>query len=158
MVSGSTLTYSWIPPETLDIDDQEDIEGYCVEVVNSISLVTLHSECNITATNYSYTIPLMSWCFVPLFTVIPINVVGRGTPSTKSYIGAEGRKFCAIDGNLFVLPPCNSFSNKDTNIEEMGGRGVWDMQEGRKIGLIHFVQGIQRLVIYWGSLIWKSLL
>ena len=89
-VSGSTVTYTWEPPHTLELPERENIEGYKVEVINSITSEKLHSD-TVNVTEYSFDVPLMSWCFVPLFTVIAVNVVGDGTPKTKSFVGNYGR-------------------------------------------------------------------
>ena len=91
--SDGSLMYSWLPPFTLDIDRiEEDIEGYCVDAVNSVTLATLLYECGVNTTEYIYPIPPLSWCFITLFTVTPINIVGRGVTSTVSYFGTDRRK------------------------------------------------------------------
>ena len=85
----STLTLTWTPPFTLDIEAVEsDISGYCVDVVNSTSSSTLHSECGITETQFSYPIPPDSDCYVYNFTVTPVNIVGNGTSEIVTYMGA----------------------------------------------------------------------
>ena len=55
---------------------------YCVDVVNSSNMKTLHSECGITVTEFIY--PFI--CEEISFTVTPINVVGNGTASTVSHM------------------------------------------------------------------------
>ncbi len=81
---------SWIPPYTLDIDGiSPDIEGYCVQVINSTSLQILYSQCGITATDFSYPVPVDALCHIYMLTVTPVNVVGNGTPRTVSYFETE---------------------------------------------------------------------
>ena len=53
-----------------------------MDVVNSTSSSTLHSECGITDTEYEYPMPLDSVCHVHVFTVTPVNAVGNGTYAT----------------------------------------------------------------------------
>ena len=88
--SDSTLSLTWEPPFTLDITNVDpDITGYCVDVINSTSLVTLHSECGINTTMFTYPLPDDSiHCTVVLFNVVPHNIVGPGESAAKSYIGA----------------------------------------------------------------------
>ncbi len=92
-VSGSTLTYSWTPPFTLNVNDLDPDIDYCVEVFNLITLELLHSECGITITNYSYPIPPVGWCCGLIFTVTPISVAGRGAQSSVKFLGDERSKF-----------------------------------------------------------------
>ena len=68
-----------------------DISGYCVDVVNSTSSSTLHSECGITETQFSYPIPPDSDCHVYTLAVTPVNIVGNGSEELTSYVGAEER-------------------------------------------------------------------
>ena len=88
--SDSTLSLTWEPPFSLDITNVDpDITGYCVGVINSTSSVTLHSECGINTTMFTY--PLSDGsihCTVVLFNIVPHNIVGPGDSATKSYIGA----------------------------------------------------------------------
>ena len=90
--SGSTLSLTWEPPFTLDIDGVDpDITGYCVDVVDSTSSVTLVllSLCGINETEFSYTLPQDAVCHGYIFTTTPVNVAGRGVSSSVSYIGTE---------------------------------------------------------------------
>ena len=76
--SVSTLT--WTPPFSLDITGiHPDIAGYCVDVTTANS--SIHSECGITRTEFSYD-SITNLCTVVKFTVTPINVVGNGTRRT----------------------------------------------------------------------------
>ena len=88
--SGSTLSLTWEPPFSLDITNVDpDITGYCVDVINSTSSVTLHSVCGINTTMFTYPLPDGSiHCTVVLFNIVPHNIVGPGKSATKSYIGA----------------------------------------------------------------------
>ena len=89
-VSNTTLSLTWEPPFTLDITGEDpDITGYCVDVVNSISSVTLHSQCDITMTEFSYPLPQDAVCHRFVLTITPVNVVGRGVSSSVLYIGTE---------------------------------------------------------------------
>ena len=86
--SDSTLSLTWEPPFTLDITGVDpDITCYCVDVVDSTYSVTLHSQCNITMTEFSYPLPQDAVCHSYVLTVSPVNVVGRGVSSSVSYIG-----------------------------------------------------------------------
>ena len=88
--SGSTLSLTWEPPITLDITGVDpDITGYCVDVINSTSSVTLHSECGITETEFSYPMPEDAVCHGYVLAITPLNVVGRGVSSSLTYIGTE---------------------------------------------------------------------
>ena len=84
--ASPTIFLSWTPPFTLDITDVDpDIAGYCVDVVSSTSSATLHSECGITVTEFTYPLPLRSWCDAYTFIVTPVNIVGNGISSSLNY-------------------------------------------------------------------------
>lgn len=70
---NSTVYITWTPP-----NNDSDIT-YCVDVMNSTSISTLHSECGITGTEYSYPLPHKNWCDIYFFSIIPVNQVGNGT-------------------------------------------------------------------------------
>ncbi len=89
MSQDRIISLSWEAPSTL-LDNQ--VITYCVDVVNSTSSATLHSECGITAPNFTYPIPRDSDCHAIMFTVTPVNVVGNGTNRTVSYSGIKMRK------------------------------------------------------------------
>ena len=63
-----------------------DITGYCVDVINSTSSVTLHSQCGIIEALFSYPMPENTNCSVVEFIVIPLNIVGQGESAAGSYI------------------------------------------------------------------------
>ena len=88
-VSNTTLSLTWEPPFTLNINGVDPDITYCVDVVDSTSSTTLRSECGITETEFTH--PLLdAVCYSSLLlTVTPVNVVGRGAPSSVSYIGTE---------------------------------------------------------------------
>ena len=88
--SDSTLSLTWEPPFTLDVTNVDpDITGYCVDVINSTSSVTLQSECGINTTMYTYPLPDGSiHCTVVSFNTVPHNIVGPGESAAKLYIGA----------------------------------------------------------------------
>ena len=73
---------------------------YCVNVVNSNSSSTLHSECGINETEFSYPIPPDSQCNNYTFIVIPVNLVGNGSEDLAPYVGAQASK------SLLVLCCC----------------------------------------------------
>ena len=75
----NTTTLNWTAPFTLDITTVDPDITYCVDVVSSTSSATLHSECGITETEFTYPLPPRSWCDQYNFTVTPVNVVGNGT-------------------------------------------------------------------------------
>ena len=81
-VQDSTISLTWTAPFTLDIPGDPDIT-YCVGVVNSTSSSILHSQCGITETGFSFSIPPDSAChnYTFTFTITPVNVVGNGTSS-----------------------------------------------------------------------------
>ena len=89
-VWNSTLSLTWEPPFTLDITGVDsDIIDYCVDLINSTSSVTLHSECGITETEFTYPIPADANCHQYDFTVTAVNIVGRGEPATVTYTGLQ---------------------------------------------------------------------
>ena len=90
--SNTTLTLTWEPPFTLDITGVDpDITGYCVDVINATSSVTLHSECGINTTMFTYPIPKNTNCTVE-FIVTPHNIVGQGQSTAESYIGVRSSR------------------------------------------------------------------
>ena len=72
-------------PFTLDLPNMDPDITYCVDVVNSTSSATLHSQCGITETEFIYSNIPFACYLVLLFTVTPVNVVGNGTNQTVSY-------------------------------------------------------------------------
>ena len=88
-IANSTLIYvTWEPPFTLDITGEDpDITGYCVDVINSTSSVTLHSECGVTETEFTYLMPPERYCYSTTFSssITPLNIVGRGEVATLFY-------------------------------------------------------------------------
>ena len=79
---------TWPEPHTLL--EYTDTIGYCVDVINSTSSVTLHSECVITETEFYYPIPLDVQCTGFIFNVSAINGAGIGEPSTAVYKADKG--------------------------------------------------------------------
>ena len=85
--NSTPISVTWEPPFTLDITGEDpDITGYCVDVINSTSSVTLHSQCGITETEFTYLIP-ESYCYSTTFSfsITPLNIVGRGEEATLFY-------------------------------------------------------------------------
>ena len=91
---NGVVTVSWTAPFTLDITDVDpDIEGYCVNVVNSTTSATLQSECDITETEFSYVLPPRSVCTTFIFTIIPRNLAGNGTSASTMHREVMNGKF-----------------------------------------------------------------
>ena len=77
--SNATPSLTWEPPFTLDITNVDpDITGYCVDVINSTSSETVHSECRITDTEFCYPIPPDASCHIYFFAITAVNEVGMG--------------------------------------------------------------------------------
>ena len=76
---------NWIAPFSLDIPIISVDITYCVDVINSTSSVTLHSECGINRTEYNFPVPTGSGCGGVIVTVTPVNVAGRGLPTSIQY-------------------------------------------------------------------------
>ena len=72
----------------MDIAGVDPDITYCVDVVDFISSLSLHSQCDIIETEYLYPL-LNAVCHSYIFTITPVNVVGRGVSSSVSYIGTE---------------------------------------------------------------------
>ena len=77
-VQDSGVFVNWTAPFTLDISNMEDdISGYCIDIINFNTSSTLFSECGINTTEISLTLTL-DVCHTYMITVTPENVVGRG--------------------------------------------------------------------------------
>ena len=81
-VETSVVLLTWTAPFTLDITATDPDITYCVEVVSSTSSATLHSECGITATQFTYH---TTWCDEYNFTITPVNLLGNGTQESTEY-------------------------------------------------------------------------
>ncbi len=92
----SIISLTWTPPFSLDIlNEDPDITGYCVGVVNSTSSLVIDSQCGITDTQYNYTVsPRSTLCDTYTFTVTPVNIVGNGTSSSVTLLSniTEGKE------------------------------------------------------------------
>ena len=95
-VMGRFVFLSWTAPFTLDISLNEIDITYCVDVVSSISLTTLHSQCGIKTIQFMYVLPPKSWCDRYTFTVTPVNLIGNGTRTRKNY-------FQSLPGIMIIL-------------------------------------------------------
>ena len=107
-VQNSSAIITWVPPYTLDVTDvARDIDQYCVDIVNSTSLLSLLSECGISTTEFIYELPDQSVCARYNFTIIPVNRVGNGTMAFVIYHEAQNSKcvyiFASCDYILDVL-------------------------------------------------------
>lgn len=89
--SGSMAFLNWTEPFRLRNDDDTPEVSYCVEIMNGSSSEQpkLDSQCGISDTSFSFTIPPLSWCYLYVAVVTPINIVGRGVQSAVSYFGTE---------------------------------------------------------------------
>lgn len=92
-----TVVLNWMPPFSLDITGVDPDVTYCVEVVGRpiyraeerVEERVEESKCRIDVTEFSYPIPLRSWCYDFSFAVIPSNVVGSGIPTSISLVSPE---------------------------------------------------------------------
>ena len=105
----SMIFLSWTAPFTLYTSDTEPDITYCVDAVNSSSAETLHSECEINMTEFTYLLPPSVGCGGILFTVTPVNAVGNGTTQTTFFL-IQKRKTsstinCFICGNKMDVGP-----------------------------------------------------
>ena len=80
-VQDSTISLTWTAPFSLDIASVDPDITYCVGVVSSTSSST---QCGITETEFSFSIPPDSAChnYTFTFTITPVNAVGNGSSST----------------------------------------------------------------------------
>ncbi len=88
----SIVSLTWTPPFFLDIPGVDP--GYCMGVVNSTSSLMIHSQCDITDTQYNYTVsPRSTPCDTYTFTVTPVNIVGNGTSASVTLLSSiiEGK-------------------------------------------------------------------
>lgn len=86
-VRDGRISLNWIAPFTLDIsNDENDIDGYCIEVMISTSSRSL---CGITVMEYSFPLPMDSVCHVYRVVVAAVNGVGRGENNTLTYSQVE---------------------------------------------------------------------
>ena len=88
---SDTVVISWNPPAV-------EVSGgnltYCIEVTSVESFLT---ECDVTETEFEYSLPPMSWCGITIFTIIPVNIAGRGTSSEAVYL-PELNGECLVTG------------------------------------------------------------
>ena len=100
----STISLTWTAPFTLDILDVHPDITYCVDVYKSkTSFPVFHSECGIPNTNFSYPTPPDSVCYIYIFTVTPVNGVGKGTRKTKHFIRLDKCKINIPIGNNIIF-------------------------------------------------------
>ena len=86
--NSTLISVTWEPPFSLDITGVDpDITGYCVDVINSTSSVTLLSECGITEAEFTYLMPPERYCYSTtfLFSITPLSIVGQGEVATLFY-------------------------------------------------------------------------
>ena len=85
VVEGFTIFLNWTEPFTLDLSAVRIDVTYCVDVVSSASSATLHSDCGINVTEFTYPLTRRNGCDAYTFTVTPVNVVGNGTRKSTEY-------------------------------------------------------------------------
>ena len=91
-VQDTETFVNWTAPFTLDISNEEDdISGYCIDVINITSSSSLFSQCGINTTQISLPLSLDDACHVNRVTVSPENVVGRGERNAVIYSQIESR-------------------------------------------------------------------
>ena len=82
---------NWTEPHRLtNADDTPDI-SYCVEIINASAsgVPTLDGQCGLMEANFSFTIPSLSWCYLYMALVTPINMAGPGVQGAVSYFGTD---------------------------------------------------------------------
>ena len=88
---NNTVSITWISPEG-------DVTGYCVDIINSVSSVTLHSQCGINVAEFCYTLLPDVGCYELIAKVTPVNIAGNGSSVAESYSPSEeGKKTFKID-------------------------------------------------------------
>ncbi len=94
----SIISLTWTPHFSINVNP--DIT-YCVDVVNSTSSLVLHSQCNITDTQYNYTVSPRSTCTCDTytFTVTPVTVVGNGTSASERCNQSSGEYIIKLISN-----------------------------------------------------------
>ena len=88
-MQDSQVFVNWTAPFTLDISNvEDDISGYCIDVVN---ITSLFSQCGINATEINLSLSLDDVCHMYRITVTPVNVVGQGERNSLIYSQIESR-------------------------------------------------------------------
>ena len=86
-LQNSTLIVTWTAPSVIGILDHEpNMTTYCIEVDSSSSLSELHSECEINATMFIFTLPPKIFCQRLTFIVTPQSVAGYGPSRAQSFV------------------------------------------------------------------------
>ena len=81
--SESLVHINWTTPV---LSTTDNVTSYCVDVVNARSSLTLHTECGISKTMFSFPIPSDIACNIYFFTVIAMGDSGGNISRyTKSY-------------------------------------------------------------------------
>ena len=86
---NNSIRVNWTEPPSFD---NRDIT-YCLQAVNSDSMAELFSSCQIWDTQFDVPTPPNVQCFVVIFNVTPINIVGTGERTSISYIDVEDSEF-----------------------------------------------------------------
>ncbi len=101
----SIISLTWTPPFSLNIPGVDPDITYCVGVVNSTSSLVIHSQCDITDTQYNYTVsPNDIVCDTYIFTVTPVNIVGNGESASVTLLSTEGEILLVIMTQLLLAP------------------------------------------------------
>lgn len=86
-INGSDIIITWTPPPSLDVMEIPDDDlSFLITVTNATSQSTIQSVRGVTENEFVYPIPTNYWCTVIVFTVIPVNLAGNGTPSEIDYV------------------------------------------------------------------------
>ena len=97
--NGSIIIISWSAPFSLDVTGVDPDIWYSVLIYNVTDNPTAIpcTDCiNITETNYTFTPDYPSPCHKYIFTVIPLNGAGQGSPERVMYIHED------------VMTPCEN--------------------------------------------------
>ncbi len=83
---GSEILLSWEAPYT-----KRNLT-YCVDVKRSTSQRVEHSQCELTTTTFTYSMPPKSSCEIYVFAIYPMNENDKGPVTRTSFRGAETSK------------------------------------------------------------------
>ena len=86
----STVHLSWDVP-SISNDDNVAIT-YCVDVEIDRDY-TIHTDCALTQTEYTFVLPDRSWCFNYYFTVTPYTADTNGTRKEVPFLTNISRKY-----------------------------------------------------------------
>ena len=89
---GSNISLNWTASLPIGVFDLDSRVTYCVHVINSNTSATLHTECGINVTVFTYPLSEINLgCDSIHFTVIPVNPAYSGEMSAVHF-NVEGKK------------------------------------------------------------------